>query len=94
VHCDAKGCKYGRENGVFTKSSKFKSFKEVIMCQSNAFLVKENGTEEIVMEDVSFITPTEDGYLELTGLFGDRLTLNASIKEMDLLKHKILIQEN
>ncbi|HDJ28851.1 MAG TPA: CooT family nickel-binding protein [Proteobacteria bacterium] len=64
------------------------------MCQSNAFLVKKNGTEEMVMEDVSLITPMEDGSLELTGLFGDRLTLNASIKEMDLLKHKILIQEN
>ena len=64
------------------------------MCQSNAFLVKENGTEKMVMEDVSLITPMEDGSLELTGLFGDRLTLNASIKEMDLLKHKILIQEN
>ena len=27
------------------------------MCQSNAFLIKKNGTEEMVMEDVSLITP-------------------------------------
>ena len=64
------------------------------MCQSNAFLITKDGTEKMVMEDVSLLTPQEDGSLELTGLFGDRLTLNASIKEMDLLKHKILMQEN
>lgn len=64
------------------------------MCQSNAFLITKDGTEKMVMEDVSFLTPLEDGSLELTGLFGDRLTLNASLKEMDLLKHKILMQEN
>ncbi|MBN2333792.1 MAG: CooT family nickel-binding protein [Deltaproteobacteria bacterium] len=64
------------------------------MCQSNAFLIKENGTEEMVMENVSLITPLEDGSLELTGLFGERLNVKATIKEMDLLKHRILIQED
>jgi len=36
---------------------KFHYVPEVAMCQSNAFLIKKNGTEEMVMEDVSLITP-------------------------------------
>ncbi|MBW1644986.1 MAG: CooT family nickel-binding protein [Deltaproteobacteria bacterium] len=63
------------------------------MCQSNAYLIAKDGQEKMIMEDVSLITPQEDGQLVLTGLFGDQLTLKASIKEMDLLKHKIYLQE-
>jgi hypothetical protein len=36
---------------------KIQYVSEVVMCQSNAFLIKKNGTEEMVMEDVSLITP-------------------------------------
>ena len=63
------------------------------MCQSNAYIIKKDGQEKMIMEDVSLITPQENGSLILTGLFGDQLILSARIKEMDLLKHKILLQE-
>jgi predicted RNA-binding protein len=43
------------------------------------------------MEDVSLITPLENGETELVGLFGDRLTVKAGIREMDLLKHRIVM---
>jgi predicted RNA-binding protein len=63
------------------------------MCQSNAYLIKANGSEELVMEDVSLITPGEKGEIALTGLFGDQLTLNAELRELDLLKHRIVLAE-
>ncbi|MCD6430255.1 MAG: CooT family nickel-binding protein [Deltaproteobacteria bacterium] len=63
------------------------------MCQSNAYLLDQAGGEKLLMEDVSFITPLEEGGVELVGLFGDRLTVQATIKEMDLLKHRIVMTE-
>ena len=61
------------------------------MCQSNAYLVDQTGGEKLLMEDVSLITPLDEGGVELVGLFGDRLTVKAEIKEMDLLKHRIVM---
>jgi predicted RNA-binding protein len=63
------------------------------MCQSNAYLLDQVGGEKLLMEDVSLITPLEEGGVELVGLFGDRLTVQATIKEMDLLKHRIIMTE-
>ena len=64
------------------------------MCQSNAYLLEKSGGEKLLMEDVSLVTPLPDGEIELVGLFGDRLMLQASLKEMDLLKHRIVLCEN
>lgn len=64
------------------------------MCQSNAYLIKSNGSEELVMEDVSLIAPGTKGEIELTGLFGDHLTLHAELRELDLLKHRIVLTES
>ncbi|MCK5539904.1 MAG: CooT family nickel-binding protein [Deltaproteobacteria bacterium] len=63
------------------------------MCQSSAYLLDQAGGEKLLMEDVSLITPLEEGGIELVGLFGDRLTIQASIKELDLLKHRIVMTE-
>jgi len=64
------------------------------MCQSNAYLLEKSGGEKLLMEDVSLVTPLPDGEIELVGLFGDRLMVQASLKEMDLLKHRIVLCEN
>ncbi|MCK5915833.1 MAG: CooT family nickel-binding protein [Deltaproteobacteria bacterium] len=61
------------------------------MCQSSAYLLDKSGAEKLLMEDVSLITPLEEGGVELVGLFGDRLTVQATLKEMDLLKHRIVL---
>ena len=63
------------------------------MCQSSAYLLDQEGEEKLLMEDVSLITPLEEGGVELVGLFGDRLTVQATIKELDLLKHRIVMTE-
>ena len=63
------------------------------MCQLSAYLLDQAGGEKLLMEDVSLITPLEEGGIELVGLFGDRLTVQATIKELDLLKHRIVMTE-
>lgn len=62
------------------------------MCEANVYLLEDNN-EILVLEDVDKIIPQEDGiYLE--NIFGQRKTLNATIAEMSLVAHKIVLQKN
>ena len=58
------------------------------MCQATVYL----GDSQI-MEEVILINPTEDGLL-LKSLFNETKTVNARIREIDLLKHKVYLEEN
>jgi predicted RNA-binding protein len=62
------------------------------MCESNVYLVNDQGEKKLVMESVDKVIPMgEDVYLE--NIFGERLTLKGHIKEMALVDHRILIGE-
>ena len=58
------------------------------MCQATVYL----GDSQI-MEEVILINPTEDGLL-LKSLFNESKTVKARIREIDLLKHKVYLEEN
>lgn len=60
------------------------------MCETNAYLFRD-GEEELIMEDVAFARP-KDGKLELKDIFGEEKTVSGSIKEIQFLGHKILIE--
>ena len=53
------------------------------MCQATVFL---DGAK--ILEDVIQVRPTNDG-VELTPLFEESQTVNAVIREIDLLKHTV-----
>jgi predicted RNA-binding protein len=61
------------------------------MCEANAYLVKE-GKEELVLEDLFILRPEADG-LYLQNIFGEQKRLKARIKEMNLIDHRILLEE-
>jgi predicted RNA-binding protein len=61
------------------------------MCQSTVYLVK-NGKEELVMEDVSVITPRGEEIL-LVGMLGEKKQIKAKFKELQLMDHRILLEE-
>ncbi len=61
------------------------------MCQSNAYLIK-NGQEQLVMEDVSLVKPQGDSLL-LVGILGESKEIKARIKELQLMDHRILLEE-
>ena len=61
------------------------------MCEANVYLVKE-GREELVMEDVSILRPERDE-LYLQNLFGEQKRMKARIKELNLINHRILLEE-
>jgi len=61
------------------------------MCQSNAYLERD-GQEELVLEDVGLIRP-EGGKILLISIFGEEEIVDAEIKEIDLLHHKIVLEK-
>ena len=60
------------------------------MCETNAYRVR-NGDEELIMEDVALARP-KDGKLELKDVFGEERIVLGTIKEIQFLGHKILIE--
>lgn len=60
------------------------------MCEANAY-VKNNGSEELLLESVDKITP-EDDMLVLENIFGQRKTIKGKIVDMALVEHRIVIE--
>ena len=61
------------------------------MCEANAYLLKDD-REELIMESVDIIEPEGQGGFRLVGIFGDQKIIQGRIKEMNLVKHKILFE--
>jgi len=60
------------------------------MCEANAY-VYSNGKEELYLESVDIIRP-EEGKIYLRNLFGEQKIFEGEIKEVSLLKHKIILE--
>jgi predicted RNA-binding protein len=60
------------------------------MCEANAYL-KEGETEVLFMESVDTIEPYENG-LKLMDIFGKQMFIQARIKDMTLLNHRIVLE--
>ncbi len=64
------------------------------MCEANVYLSSaEEGKEELLMEAVNILRPDKDG-VYLQSLFGEQKVVKAHIKEMRLLDHRIILEEN
>jgi predicted RNA-binding protein len=61
------------------------------MCEANAYVIKD-GKEVLYLENVDLLIP-EDDKIYLRNLFGEQKTLNGCIKEMSLLRHRIILEE-
>ncbi len=61
------------------------------MCESNAYFLTREGTEELVMQDVDYLRPDGETVL-LRSIFGEEKTVRATIREMKLSAHKILLE--
>ena len=61
------------------------------MCEANAYLIK-NGEEKLIMENVDTLRPENSG-IYLQDIFGGQRTIKARIKEMNLVDHRILLEE-
>ncbi len=61
------------------------------MCEANAYLVK-NGKEELVLEDIMILRPEGNG-LYLQNIFGEQKRIKAHIRELNLVDHRIILEE-
>jgi predicted RNA-binding protein len=77
------------------KSGKSLSLKSMVMeetmCEANAYLIKE-GKEELILEDISILRPEKDE-LYLQNIFGEQKRIKARIIEMNLIDHRIVLEE-
>jgi predicted RNA-binding protein len=65
--------------------------RRLAMCEANAYLL-QNGEEQLIMESVDIVRPDKDG-IYLQDIFGGQRTVKARIKEMNLVDHRILLEE-
>lgn len=61
------------------------------MCEANAYIYKD-GREDLYLESVDLLVP-DDGKVYLKSLFGEQKTFEGHIKEISLLRRKILLEE-
>ncbi len=61
------------------------------MCEANAYIYR-NGQEELYLENVDILIPEGDKIF-LRNLFGEQKTFEGTVKEISLLKHKIILKE-
>ena len=61
------------------------------MCEANAYIF-ESGKEEVYLENVDIMKP-EEGKIFLKNLFGEQKVFEGEIKEISLLRHKIVLEK-
>ncbi|MCR4435099.1 MAG: CooT family nickel-binding protein [Clostridiales bacterium] len=61
------------------------------MCEANVYLLDEDGNEILFLEAVDKILPEGD-QLCLENIFYEKKYINAKIKEMALVDHRIVIE--
>ena len=62
------------------------------MCEANAYLVRGE-EEELLMENIDVLKP-EGESVYIRDIFGEQRWVKAHIKEMNLVEHRILLEEN
>ena len=62
------------------------------MCESTVLILRKDGKQETLMEDVVFVS-VEDSRIRMIGILGDVKEVNGRIKEVNLTKHTILMEE-
>jgi predicted RNA-binding protein len=60
------------------------------MCDSSAYLLSE-GKEILLLEHIDFFEASENEIL-LVNIFGEEKKINAKIKNLSLLEHKIFFE--
>jgi len=62
-----------------------------MMCESNAYIKRED-REELYLENVDIVRP-EGNRVYMRSLFGEERFFDGRIKEISLVRHKIVLEE-
>ncbi len=61
------------------------------MCDTNAYIWKDEENEELYLESVTLIRP-EDGSVYLKNLFGEEKRFEGRIREVSLKTNRVLLE--
>jgi len=61
------------------------------VCEANAYFMKD-GKEELLMENVDILRPEGD-VVYLMDIFGEQRWVEGAIKEMNLVRHRIVLEK-
>ena len=61
------------------------------MCESRVYLEKDGKLEQL-MNNVVIMRPEENGKIFLVSLLGEQKVVEAKVKEIKLLEHKIILE--
>jgi predicted RNA-binding protein len=61
------------------------------MCEANVYLLGKDGEPALLMDAVDKVIPQKDGRIYLENIYGERKTVSAEIKKMELVDHKIFL---
>jgi predicted RNA-binding protein len=62
------------------------------MCEASAYMLRAD-QEELILKSVDVLEPLDDGGFLLVDIFGSQKTVNAKLKRMNLVEHKIIFEE-
>jgi predicted RNA-binding protein len=62
------------------------------MGESNVYMIDKSGNENLLFEYVDKIVP-EAGVVHLENVLGQKKSVNAKIKELALVDHRIVLEE-
>jgi predicted RNA-binding protein len=62
------------------------------MCESSVYLIDKNGKESLYFELVDKIV-SDKNTIYLEDILGQKKTINARIKELALVNHRIVLEE-
>ena len=54
--------------------------------------MKKGNKEELILKDVTRVTFTQEGWVELENILGEEKKIAARIKEINLLEHKLIFE--
>ena len=62
------------------------------MCEANVYWMDETGETSLLMDSVDKVIPEDDGKIFLENIYGERKTVSARIKRMELVDHKVYLE--
>lgn len=62
------------------------------MCEANVYLIDKDGNEVLILDSVDKVIPNMDEIL-LENIYNERKIVKARIKEMELVDHRIILEE-
>jgi predicted RNA-binding protein len=63
------------------------------MCEAAVYVLRPDGGQDLVMEDVDLVDLDEEGVVRLVSIFGVQHSLKARIKSMSLASHRIILEK-